>query len=76
MHLPVSLRIIGVLLMLFSTAMLPPMILGLLDDDGSAHAFAIAFGINLLAGVVLWLPARNARRDLRIRDGFLVTALF
>lgn len=76
MHLPVSLRITGVLLMLFSTAMLPPMLLGLLDSDGSAHAFAIAFGINILAGLALWLPTRNARRDLRIRDGFLVTALF
>lgn len=76
MHLPVSLRIIGVLLMLFSTAMLPPMVLGLVDDDGSAHAFANAFAINLIAGLALWLPTRNARQDLRIRDGFLVTALF
>ena len=76
MHLTVSLRIIGVLLMLFSTAMLPPMYLGLVAGDGSAAAFAIAFGINILAGLVLWLPTRGARTDLRIRDGFLVTALF
>ncbi|MCH1491409.1 MAG: TrkH family potassium uptake protein [Luminiphilus sp.] len=76
MHLPVSLRITGVLLLLFSTAMLPPMVLGLLDDDGSAHAFATAFAINIVAGLALWLPTREAKRDLRIRDGFLVTALF
>lgn len=76
MHLSVSLRITGVLLMLFSTAMLPPMLLGLVDNDGSAHAFAVAFGINILAGLALWLPTRDARRDLRIRDGFLVTAMF
>ena len=70
MHLPVSLRITGVLLLLFSTAILPPMVLGLLDNDGSAHAFATAFAINIVAGLALWLPTREARRDLRIRDGF------
>ena len=76
MHIRVSLRIIGVLLMLFSVAMLPPMAFGLVANDGSADAFAIAFATNMFSGLVLWLATRNARSDLRIRDGFLVTALF
>ena len=76
MHLTVSLRIIGVLLMLFSVAMLPSMYLGLAANDGSAGPFATAFAINIFAGLALWLPTRNAPSDLRIRDGFLVTALF
>lgn len=76
MHIAVSLRIIGVLLMLFSTAMLPPLYFGLFDNDGSGGAFAIAFGVNIAAGAFLWLTNRGARSDLRIRDGFLVTALF
>ena len=76
MHIKVSLRIIGVLLMLFSVAMLPPLLTGLLAGDRSGDAFAIAFGTNILAGLALWLPTRGARTDLRIRDGFLVTALF
>ena len=76
MHLRVSLRIIGVLLMLFSVAMLPSLALGLVADDGSASPFALAFATTVFGGMVLWLPARGARSDLRIRDGFLVTALF
>ena len=28
------------------------------------------------AGFLLWLPARNARRDLRLRDGFLIVSVF
>ena len=76
MHIKVSLRIIGVLLMLFSVAMLPPLLTGLLAGDRSGDAFAIAFGTNILAGLALWLPTRGARTDVRIRDGFLVTALF
>jgi len=76
MHLSISLRITGVLLMIFSVAMLPSLLLALYDQDGSAPPFGLAFGINILAGLAIWLPFRDAERDLRIRDGFLVTALF
>jgi len=76
MHIAVSLRIIGVLLMMFSGATLPPLWLGLLAADGSARGFGLAFAVTAVSGVLLWLPTRNSRSDLRIRDGFLVTALF
>lgn len=76
MNIRVSLRIIGVLLMIFSLAMLPPMGFGLVARDGSAAPFASALGLNLMAGLLLWLPNRHMRTDLKIRDGFLVTALF
>jgi len=76
MHIAVSIRIIGILLIMFSTAMLPSLFLGLYDKDGSSNAFALAFGLDIAAGVALWLPTRNSKSDLRIRDGFLVTALF
>jgi len=76
MHLAVSLRITGVLLIIFSAAMLPSLCLALYDRDNSVAPFAIAFAINVFAGLAIWLPCRHARRDLHIRDGFLVTALF
>lgn len=76
MHLSISLRILGLLLTLFSVAMLPPLLLAILADDETVSAFIYAFAITLLCGVVLWFPVRRIRRDLRIRDGFLVTALF
>jgi len=76
MHLAVSLRITGVLLIIFSAAMLPSLSLAFYDNDNSTTPFAIAFGINIFAGLAIWFPCRHARRDLRIRDGFLVTALF
>jgi trk system potassium uptake protein TrkH len=31
---------------------------------------------HLISGLLLWLPLRRVRRELLIRDGFLVTALF
>ena len=76
MQFAMALKIIGVLLILFSTAMLPPLFLSLITQDGIESAFAIGLAATLLAGVALWLPTRNLSRDLNIRDGFMVTALF
>ena len=76
MHISVSLRILGILLMLFSTAMLVPLVMALLADDSTITGFLFALGITFCSGLVMWLPVRNVRHDLRIRDGFLVTSLF
>ena len=76
MHLSVSLRILGILLMLFSSTMLVPLITALVTDDNTADGFLSALGITFFAGLAIWVPVMNARHDLRIRDGFLITSLF
>jgi trk system potassium uptake protein TrkH len=76
MHLPVVQRILGLLLMLFSTSMLPPIIVSLIYRDGSTLAFIYGFIVTVLAGLIIWLPVREVKRDLRLRDGFVVVAAF
>lgn len=76
MHISVSLKILGVLLMLFSSAMLAPLALALLANDGTASGFLWALLITYLSGLCMWLPVRNVQHELRIRDGFLITSLF
>ncbi|MFK8042145.1 TrkH family potassium uptake protein [Congregibacter sp.] len=76
MHFAISLRILGLLLSLFSVAMLPPLLIAVLTDDDTVTGFISAFAITLLSGITLWLPLRGVKRDLQIRDGFLITALF
>ena len=76
MQFAMAFKIIGVLLILFSTAMLPSLFLSLIDKDGIESAFATGLAATLFAGVMLWLPTRHLSRDLNIRDGFMVTALF
>jgi trk system potassium uptake protein len=77
MHLSISLRIVGVLLMVFSSAMVIPLGIALWEQEDSAIlGFAVGLSLNFLAGFALWLPTRNVRHDLRIRDGFLITAMF
>jgi trk/ktr system potassium uptake protein len=76
MHISVSLRILGMLLMLFSTTMLMPLLLATVEDDNSITGFISGMGITFFSGLLIWLPVRKASHDLRIRDGFLITSLF
>jgi trk/ktr system potassium uptake protein len=76
MHLGTTFRVLGILLMLFSTTMLVPLVFGLVADDHSVEGFLIALVITFASGAALWLPSRSAQRELRIRDGFLITSLF
>ncbi len=76
MQLPVIIRILGLLLMLFSSTMLPPVVVDWIYNEGVAAPFVDSFLLLLLVGVALFLPFRNARSELRRRDGFLVVVLF
>lgn len=74
-HLVVQ-RILGLLLMMFSISMVPPVIVDLVYAEQSWVPFVESFGITLFFGILLWFPVRDSRKDLRLRDGFLVVALF
>ncbi|WP_104204478.1 TrkH family potassium uptake protein [Billgrantia saliphila] len=76
MSLRVILRILGLLLMMFSLTMVPPILISLLFGDGEWSAFVIAIAITVLTGLIIYLPNRQAHKELRTRDGFLIAALF
>lgn len=69
-------RILGILLMLFSTSMLPAVAVGFFYGEQAREAFMIAFLITMVAGWIIWLPARHQRNELRTRDGYLIVVLF
>ncbi|MCP4303233.1 MAG: potassium transporter [Gammaproteobacteria bacterium] len=69
-------RILGLLLMMFSLTMLPPVLFSLYYNDHSWLPFVEGFALTLAAGFVCWLPVHRSRKDLRLRDGFLVVAAF
>ena len=69
-------RILGLLLMMFSLTMLPPIIISLIFKEQSWLPFVQGFGLTLAAGFLIWLPVHRSRKDLRLRDGFLVVAAF
>ncbi len=69
-------RILGLLLMMFSLTMLPPVLFSLYYNDHSWFPFVEGFGLTLAAGLICWLPVHRSKKDLRLRDGFLVVAAF
>ena len=76
MHFTVILRILGLLLMLFSLSMLPSALISVIYGDSSWQIFVQSFAFTLLTGFIIWYPVHRARAELRSRDGFLITVLF
>jgi trk system potassium uptake protein TrkH len=75
-HVSAILRISGILLMLFSVTMLTPIPFALFYGEATVPGFLLAFAVTLGAGLLAWAPVARSRRELRNRDGFVITALF
>ena len=69
-------RILGLLLMMFSLTMLPPIGVAWIYQESSAPPFVVSMLLVAGAGAALWLPVRRSRGDLRIRDGFVIVVAF
>lgn len=75
MQFAAAFRVLGVLLMLFSLSLLPPIGVSLWFHDGNLMAFIDTMLFTLIAGILIWLPTRRANRELRVRDGFFIVTL-
>ena len=76
MHFALISKILGLLLVVFSFTMMPPVAVAYLYRDGSEGPFLVSFTISMLLGLALWLPFFRQRAELQVRDGFLVVTLF
>ena len=68
-------RALGMIIMLFSLTMLAPLIMSYATNDGAQSAYDEAFALTLLSGAFLWYRYHNCKRELNIRDGFLMVVL-
>ncbi|MGA8203640.1 MAG: TrkH family potassium uptake protein [Woeseiaceae bacterium] len=75
MQTGVVIRTLGVLLLLFSTTLIPPLAVSLIYGDGEFDHLSLTFGAALLAGASLWLSLRGTLARIRHRDGFVIVAL-
>lgn len=76
MHFAIIFKVLGILLMLFSITMIPPIGVSLFYHDNTYPAFGLAFTITLATGLSAWFPVHRVKQDLRTKDGFLITSLF
>ena len=68
-------RILGMLIALFSITLIPPIIISIIHADGAHHAFLSALTIIFSFGIICWFPVRNNKEALRFRDGFIIVVL-
>ncbi|MBL1379389.1 TrkH family potassium uptake protein [Zobellella iuensis] len=76
MHIRTIIRIVGILVALFSVTMLAPALVAYLYRDGAGLDFFSAFIICLILGLSLWFPNRTHNKELRAKEGFLIVVLF
>jgi trk system potassium uptake protein TrkH len=63
------------IIMLFGLTMLAPLILANLSQDGAESAYDETFALTMLCGAFLWYRYRHCKREMNIRDGFLMVVL-
>ncbi|MBS9443634.1 Trk system potassium transporter TrkH [Photorhabdus heterorhabditis] len=76
MHFRAITRIVGLLVILFSVTMIIPGLVALIYRDGAGRAFSQTFIFALVIGLILWIPNREQKHELKPREGFLIVVLF
>ena len=76
MQLSIVSKTIGLLLMVFSFAQVPPIIVDLIYSEGEYYSFLFSFALTVLGGLILWWPFKNVKKDFRLREGILIVVCF
>lgn len=69
-------RILGMLVALFSVSMIPPAIVSFIYKDGGGTAFVAAFFLSLGIGAFFWYSFREHKNELKAREGFIIVVAF
>ena len=68
-------NVLGYVVLMFAATMLVPLAFAVAAGDGSQRGFDIALLITVGSGLALMLTTRRFRRELQVRDGFLLVTL-
>lgn len=69
-------KLLGILLMLFSLSMIPPLCIAFFWHEKVFNVFALCFYITLIFGFCMWVPFSGFDHEVKMRDGFLVVVGF
>ncbi len=76
MQIKAVIKIIGILLTLFSFTMLVPVFVAAYFHDVDISPYFYSFALTIGAGLLCWLPYYRQNTELKTRDGFLIVVLF
>ncbi len=75
MQIKSVMKILGLLLIIFSITIIIPIIVSIIYQDNQAWYFFITLIITLATGLMFWIPAVNYKVELKLRDGFIIVSL-
>ncbi|MDC3391843.1 TrkH family potassium uptake protein [Candidatus Thioglobus sp.] len=76
MQLSIVAKTLGLLLMVFSFAQVPPILVDLIYSEGEYLTFLFSFILTVFGGLVLWWPFRAIKKSFRLREGVLIVVSF
>ena len=76
MQLSIVAKTLGLLLMVFSLAQVPPVLVDLIYSEGEYLTFVFSFILTVFGGLVLWGPFRAIKKSFRLREGVLIVVSF
>ena len=76
MKLSIVAKTLGLLLMVFSFAQVPPVLVDLIYSEGEYLTFVFSFILTVFGGLVLWWPFRAIKKSFRLREGVLIVVSF
>ena len=76
MQLSIVAKTLGLLLMVFSLAQVPPVLVDLIYSEGEYLTFVFSFILTVFGGLVLWWPFRTIKKSFRLREGVLIVVSF
>jgi trk system potassium uptake protein TrkH len=68
-------NVLAAVVMVFSIAMLAPLVLAVVRRDDGMPGFITSAALCFFGGLALWLATRRFRREMRIRDGIMLVVL-
>jgi len=68
-------HVLGLVVLIFAFALLLPVATAYYFQDAALLEYDEAFAITFLSGFFMWLLTRRHKRELQIKDGFLLVAL-
>src|SRR5512134_2320828 len=74
-RLPAILNVLSLVIVIFGITMVFPLVFSFWYHDEAIYVFDEAVAITAVSGSVLWLATRRFKRELQIRDGFLLVVL-
>lgn len=76
MQVLIVLKVLGLLLSIFSVTMFIPGLVSLYYGDGSAQSFFVAFAVTLAIGLTAFLPLRKLQSPIKLTDGYVIVVMF